>query len=164
MIFYCKGCRHPFSFRTMFYFGLNLILKSKTKFVNVNNILSEEQVVHFGVPQGSVLEPILFTLYMQRLGHLIWKHDLQYQWVQIFNSKHWTVCDGCQDMNECKLIATQLVKNVFIAKPSASRGIAIPIVNVNGVEIEATDKVKNLGVMFDKHLSMTEQISSTFHC
>ena len=39
-------------------------LSDRFNFVHVNDVSSERTTVHDGVPQGSVLGPILFTLYM----------------------------------------------------------------------------------------------------
>ena len=44
----------------------------------VDNVLSSPNPLQFGVPQGSVLGTILFTLYPQPLSDLICRHDCDY--------------------------------------------------------------------------------------
>ena len=53
-------------------------LSDRFHFVHVNDVSSERTKVHHGVPQGSVLGPILFTLYMLPLGNIIQRHHISF--------------------------------------------------------------------------------------
>ncbi len=44
--------------------------------VKVGNSFSSHAPIHYGVPQGSILGPLLFALYMLPLGHIIQRHNL----------------------------------------------------------------------------------------
>ena len=50
----------------------------RTQIVTVNGLRSDEAPLSLSVPQGSVLGPVLFVLYIQPLFELIKKHSIQH--------------------------------------------------------------------------------------
>ena len=53
-------------------------LKERRQFIQVQNARSSSVELQLGVPQGSVLGPILYTLCTAPLGDIIPKHGLQF--------------------------------------------------------------------------------------
>ena len=53
-------------------------VEGREQSVMVDNVLSSPNPLQFGVPQGSVLGPVLFTLYSQPLSDFICRHECDY--------------------------------------------------------------------------------------
>ncbi len=53
-------------------------LSDRHQFVAVNEEVSYRLQVQYGVPHGSVLGPLLFTLYMLPMGNIIRKHGVSF--------------------------------------------------------------------------------------
>ena len=54
-------------------------LTGRTKMVAIDNDSSKPSILCFGVPQGSVLGPVLFILYTKPLSNLIERHSISSQ-------------------------------------------------------------------------------------
>jgi uncharacterized FAD-dependent dehydrogenase len=72
--------------RLKYNFGINntalkwfkTYLQGRTQSVSIDSSQSSPSFLHYGVPQGSILGPILFTLYTTSLAKVIEKLDIKY--------------------------------------------------------------------------------------
>ena len=89
---------------------LTSYLEDRCQRVKVGNSFSEEAVLKFGVPQGSVLGPILFTIYTQPLAIILKKHDMHYHLyaddTQIYRSIN------TENIDKLKIETEDCIKNV----------------------------------------------------
>ena len=61
-------------------------LTNRTQSVSVGDLNSSPLPLKYGVPQGSVLGPILFTLYSQPVSDKIREHNISYQKLQMIRN------------------------------------------------------------------------------
>ena len=144
--------------------------------VCVNGTKSESVPLEYGVPQGSVLGPILFSLYTQPIAELVEKNECVYHKfaddTQIGNAGTpsnfdevrgkiedcidevgmWMSCNRLK-LNEDK---TEALK---IGTKAKCKSVQCDGIKVGNNEIPFKPHVKNLGVYLDSHLDMTRQVS-----
>ena len=141
--------------------------------VKIDDFLSKGESVMFGIPQGSILGPVLFTLYTQEVGKIIESHGLKFHMfaddIQIYHhysgsmSQLSTIKACLHDvkcwakMNHLKLNDNK-TKFINVALKSFKHDLVnIQLFNETiPVELQA----KSLGFIFDKRLSLCDQITS----
>lgn len=159
-------------------------LVGRTQRVKIDNSLSDILFVLFGVPQGSVLGPVLFNIYASSLSLIINNFGFATSGYADDNNAYNSFALTFQ-FHVIKKKLPSLVNqinewmNLYFLKmnPDKTEIIMLLPPNLNDVNtikgcifsdgmcIRFSDVVKNLGFMLDKHLSMAPQVNSVVsHC
>jgi len=142
----------------------------------VNNIRSTPSPLRYGVPQGSVLGPVLFTMYTQPLSSLIKTLKHSYHFFaddsQLYDSTvpADTPSLACEMSSSIASVADWMHENKLKMNDEKTEVIAIgtrtklaqtPLLSmtISGHEIELSHSVRNLGAYLDETLSMDTQIN-----
>uniref|UniRef100_A0A8P4KP43 Reverse transcriptase domain-containing protein n=1 Tax=Dicentrarchus labrax TaxID=13489 RepID=A0A8P4KP43_DICLA len=152
-------------------------LSDRSQFVHVNDESSINTTVSHGVPQGSVLGPILFTLYMLPLGNIIRNHSINFHCyaddTQLYLSikpneinqlsKLQTCLKDIKSWMTCNFLMLNSEKNeILVLGPKNLRdSLSKDIVSLDGINLASSTTVRNLGVIFDQDLSFNSHIKQT---
>lgn len=156
--------------------SLRSYLSERSQCVTIKNILSHLSELIFGVPQGSVLGPLIFCIYTLPLCTILEKHGISYhiyaddtQLYFFFDPKE---CDqALQIVSKCVadvrswMIHNKLKINddkteflILTSQHSKSKlNCSLPI---GSSQVNPSSSCRNLGVTFDNKLTMNLHISN----
>ena len=158
-------------------------LSNRHQFVYINGTKSSDRQVKSGVPQGSVLGPILFLMYMAPLGDLLRQHGMNHHSfaddTQLYASFHQGNEDQlnhaiyrtktCVVALEQWMFANKLKLNkekteLIVLSSKFREEPNVKSLDIGGEIIHSSNYVRNIGVLFDKHLTMAEHVSFVCKC
>ncbi len=154
-------------------------LTNRTQSVLINGIRSQPVNPKFGVPQGSVLGPVLFTLYVSPLSDIANQHDVMSHFYaddsQLYvsfkksnpnlgklnaciNSFRLWMARNMLKLNEDK---TELI---LLGSENNLKVLSSISVSVGDCVIQSSKSVKNLGAIFDSNMSMNSLVDFKVRC
>ena len=148
-------------------------LQDRKQYVAVNGKTSDEHSIKFGVPQGSILGPLLFIIYINDLPGIC---DLA-TWVMYaddaniivygdsFEEAHQKIVALANKLTEwvdCNGLALNLKKTkhmIFTRNRLSKSQTNTPLV-IKGIEIEKCSETRFLGVIMDEKLTWATHIAA----
>ena len=147
-------------------------LTERKFFVQINEMKSDLQNISFGVPQGSILGPLLFIIYINDLPNSLeyCKPTMFADDTNLFKSSNNLRCVFSEmniDANNlfewfnANKLSLNTSKTVFVIfSKSKSQNINGFTLKINGSEIDRQDKVKFLGMHVDSKLDWHHHIKN----
>jgi len=159
---------------------LTSYLSNRHQYVQIEKELSSCRELKFGIPQGSVLGPILYTMYTTPLSDIIKKHGMLYHCyaddTQLYLSVN-SATIGEPELSKARIeiclqdidlwmISNRLKLNNDKTKLIIMHGrnrpqLPLDSIIISQTQINATKSVKNIGAWFDVNMNMETHITNT---
>ena len=156
---------------------LSSYLNQRIQSVTANTFTSTPKSLNYGVPQGSVLGPILFLLYTKPINDIISTQSVFSQSfaddTQLHSSCHPNELNNTvHNLENCisnvknwmltnKLKINDDKTDVLLVHPKNFSNSSVSSISVGNSTIPFTKEVRNLGVTFTDTMDMSKHISNT---
>ena len=153
-------------------------LTNRCQAVMINNHISSSRDLSFGVPQGSVLGPILFSLYNAPMTDIIRQHGLEFHLYADDTQMYLTFNPINEELPTIKSNIESCVSDIRVWMSSNCLKLnddksellifhsqRVPRPNITAIDIgeesiSPVESCRNIGVIYDETLSFDEHISS----
>ena len=157
---------------------LTSYLTNHTQTVRIGSVSSEPSTCLSGVPQGSVLGPILFSLYISPIGQIVSDFGISHQKyaddAQLYiRLKSTTAGTFISHLETClSTLHSWLCSNGLSLNPDKSEAIlfgthqrlrtfpATPSIHISDTKVELSDQITSLGVVMDSKLTFNAHITA----
>ena len=149
-------------------------LNNRSQKVYVNGLWSCAKTLSCGVPQGSILGPLLFSLFINDVTEVLsfCKYHMYADDIQIYHSgKGENISDLCEEINrDLSSILNWSENNALHLNASKTKAMLIqksnliPVIAslfVGSSQVEIVSSCTNLGFVFDSNMSWDNQVSAT---
>jgi len=153
-------------------------LSQRVQSVFINGTQSDIWELLFGIPQGSVLGPILFTIYTLPLGDILRKHNMGFH-LYADDTQIYLSCDAediasttsrieaCIEEIRSWMAANFLCLNddkseiMLLGSKSFLKKVSSISLQIGSHTIKSTTHARNIGAIMDNTLNMQQQINNT---
>ena len=167
-----------FGFRGQVLKWFESYLHNRMQFVMIDGVKSDLKDLQFGVPQGSVLGPILYSLYICPLGDIVRHHGLEFHLyaddTQLYLAfrpftaeQHSSLAriEACVSHVDSWLVRNKLKLNkgktkLLILNASHRPCPLIEVIQVSSEQIMPVSSARNLGVIFDQEITLVEHVTT----
>lgn len=145
-------------------------LLSGEQYVKLDKYDSENKKIECGVPQGSVLGPLLYSLFVLSLRcsglkarYFTFADDTAL--VYSFNSEDNLEINVNLDLQKykdwllCNRLKINIEKTKYMIFKQKNKTIGTPVIRINNFNIERVEKIKYLGLIIDDKLNWKEHIN-----
>jgi hypothetical protein len=157
---------------------LSSYLTDRSQSVQIDNVKSPPVKLPTGVPQGSVLGPLLFSLYVAPLSQILSEEGVDFHFYADDTQIYISFCtvDCANALNHLSSVLEKVRRwftaNRLSLNPDKTEFIIIGskqqrakltndsmCVNIGDACIKPSERVRNLGVMFDSELTMKGHVA-----
>ena len=154
---------------------LKSYLTDRHQFIHINNCSSSTVPLPQGIPQGSVLGPLLFILYLLPIGSIIHRHGLRFHCyadnIQIYISTksitpvtHSTLTNCLTELKswlQTNFLQLNCDKSeiILIGPKSLATSTQNFSLSIDNTTLSPSPFIRNLGIIFDNNLSFEHYIS-----